>query len=123
MEMPARPARAVVDELMEKASRNDVIRLVTTYEHGIYGNTQYKGTNGFEQRRQSALAETSTKIKAAAAASAIAFVSTKLSPGQSTDGAIFYPNNGKHLENGIIRIRAANSWFEFPVLSSYEVRN
>jgi hypothetical protein len=38
-----------------------------------------------------ALAEfTSTRIKAAAAASAIALVQTKLAPGQSTDGAVFY---------------------------------
>ena len=116
--LPAMGARAVVDNLMEKASRNDVIKLVITYEHGIYGNTQYKGTNGFEQRRQSALAETSTKIKAAAAASAIALVQTKLRPGESTDGAIFYANSGRSLENGSIRIRAADSLFDFPMLSS-----
>jgi hypothetical protein len=117
-QMPAMPARAVVNNLMEKASRNDVIKLVTAYEHGIFGNQDYKGTNGFEQRRQSALAETSTKVKAAAAASAIAFVQTKLAPGQSTDGAVFYATAGKPIGAGLIRIRAANSVYEFPVLAA-----
>src|SRR6476620_5496636 len=32
----ARPAREVVNSLMQKASRNDVIKLVTTYETGLY---------------------------------------------------------------------------------------
>ena len=117
-QMAAVPARAVVSELMEKASRIDVIRLVTAYEHSIFGNTQYKATNGFEQRRRSAFAETSSRIKAAAAASAIAFVATKLPPGESTDGAVFYANDGKPLDNGVIFIKAANSMFEFPVLPS-----
>ncbi len=117
-QMPAMPARTVVNNLMEKASRNDVIKLVTAYEHGIFGNQDYKGTNGFEQRRQSALAETSTRVKAAAAASAIAFVQTKLPPGHSTDGAVFYATAGKPIGEGLIRIRAANSVFEFPLLAS-----
>ena len=85
------PARTVVNSLIDRASKSDVIKLITAYESGIYGNSQYKSTNGYEQRRQSALAEfTSTRLKAAAAASAIALVQTKLVPGQSTDGAVFY---------------------------------
>jgi hypothetical protein len=44
-----------------------------------------RSTNGYESRRQQYLAEVaSTKIKAAAAASAIALVQTKLAAGQST---------------------------------------
>jgi hypothetical protein len=118
-ELPAVAARSVVYSLIQKASRADVIRLVTAYENGIYGNAQYKATNGFEQRRQVALSEfTSTKVKAAAAASAIAFVQTKLLPGQSTDGAVFYANAGKPLGTGTMRVRAAGSVFEFPMLSS-----
>jgi hypothetical protein len=122
VEIPASPARSVINSLMDRASRGDVIRLITTYEHGIYGNTQYKSTNGYEQRRQTALAEfTSTKVRAAAAASAIAFVQTKLSPGQSTDGAIFFPAMGRPTSPaGTIRVRAAESLYEFPVLSSVQ---
>ena len=52
---------------------------------------KYKATNGYEQRRQSALAEfTSTRINSRGRGSAIALVQTKLGPGQSTDGAVFY---------------------------------
>ncbi|HYO80869.1 MAG TPA: hypothetical protein VES20_05670 [Bryobacteraceae bacterium] len=115
--LPASSARSVIDTLMDRARKSDVIKLITTYENSIYGNLQYKGTNGYEARRQSALAEfTSTRVRAAAAASAIAFVPVKLAPGQSTDGAIFYPNSGKAFMEGRIRVRAAGSEFEFPLL-------
>jgi len=110
----ATPARDVVSALIEKASRGDVIRLVSAYETGIYGLTKFKSTNGYESRRQNALAEVSSaKIKAAAAASAIAFVSTKLQPGQSTDGAVFYANAGKPLGPGRIVVHAAGEDYEF----------
>jgi hypothetical protein len=113
------PARVVVTSLIEKASRGDVVKLVTTYETSIYGNNRFKSTNGYEQRRQSALAEVSSaKIKAAAAASAISFVQTRLAPGQSTDGAIFYPNNGKVLGAGKLVVKVAGAIFEFPMVSS-----
>src|SRR5215210_43451 len=70
-ETVAIPARTVVSSLIDRASKSDVVKLITAYENGIYGNSQYKSTNGYEQRRQSALAEmTSTRLKAAAAASA-----------------------------------------------------
>lgn len=119
-EVSAVPARTVVDSLIDHASKSDVIKLITTYEQGIYGNKQYKATNGYEQRRQSALAElTSTRIKAAAAASAIAFVLTKLPPGASTDGAVFYSMGGKPFTGGKLQVRVGASTFEFPVLSSY----
>ncbi len=108
-------AREVVNSLIEKASRGDVIKLVTAYEAGIYGNPNLKSfTNGYESRRRSALAEVSSaKIKAAAAASAIGFVQTKLNPGQSVDGAVFYPTNGKPLGPGHLVIEAAGETFEF----------
>lgn len=107
--------RTVVGELIQKASRSDVIKLVGTYEIGLYGLTRIQSTNGYEQRRQAASAElTSNKLKAAAAASAIAFVDVKLLPGQSTDGAVFYPNHGKPLGVGKLTIKAAGEIFEFP---------
>lgn len=107
--------RVVVNELIEKAGRNDVIRLVSTYEMGLYGLTRLQSTNGYEQRRQAAFAElTSAKIKAAAAASAIAFVDTKLKPGETTDGAVFYSNQGKLLGAGRLVVRAAGEIFVLP---------
>jgi hypothetical protein len=112
----ATPARTVVNTLIEKAGRGDVIKLVSAYEAGLYGNAQMRSTNGYESRRQNALAEVgSTKLKAAAAASAIALVATRLSPGQSTDGAVFYPNQGKPLGAGRLVVNAAGETFDFPV--------
>jgi hypothetical protein len=117
--IPGAPARKVVGELIAKGSRGDVIKLVQTYELSLYGLSRYKSTNGYEQRRQAAFAEvSSTKIKAAAAASAIAFPSVKLLPGQSTDGAVFYPTGGKGLGTGRLRIQAAGEVFEFDEIPS-----
>ena len=112
----ALPARTVVSTLIEKATRGDVIKLVAAYEASLYNNTQIHSTNGYESRRQDAFAEFgSTKLKAAAAASAIALVTTKLAPGQSTDGAVFYPNHGKPLGTGRLIVNAAGETFVFPV--------
>src|ERR1035437_6334807 len=60
-----------------------VVKLVTSYENSIYGNQPLKPPNGYEQRRQSVLAMGSVRLKAAAAASALALVQTKLMPGES----------------------------------------
>jgi hypothetical protein len=118
----ASPARTVVNTLMEKAGRGDVMKLVLAYEAGLYGNSEMHSTNGYEVRRQNAIAEIgSTKLKAAAAASAIALVTTKLAPGQSTDGAVFYPNQGKPLGAGHLIVNTAGETFDFPV--EVEVRN
>jgi hypothetical protein len=112
----ALPATTVVDTLRDKASRGDLIKLVKTYEAALYGNTQIHSTNGYEVRRQSAIADLgSTKLKAAATASAIALVLTRLKPGQSGDGAIFFPNQGKPLGAGQLIVTAAAETFVFPV--------
>src|SRR6476620_218432 len=36
-EIPALPARTVVNSLVERASKGDVVKLITAYESGIYG--------------------------------------------------------------------------------------
>jgi hypothetical protein len=124
----ASPAKTVIGNLLEKAGRGDVSKLVTAYEAALYSNAQMHSTNGYEARRQSAMAEIgSTRIKAAAAASAIAFVTTKLAPGQSTDGAVFYPNGGKPLGAGKLTVNAAGETFEFsmeaePLHSGHGIR-
>lgn len=112
----ASPARYVVQQFLEKAGRNDVIRLVGTYEVGLYGLSRFQSTNGYEQRRQAALAEvSSSRLKAAAAASAIVLVSTRLQPGESTDGAVFFVVQGKELGEGKLVATVGAAQFEFPV--------
>ena len=106
--------RIVVNRLIDRGGRDDAIRLMTTYEAGLYGLSRIKSTSGFEQRRQQMLAElTSAKIKAAAAASAIAFVAAKLKPGESTDGAVFFATGGKPLPAGKLTVNAGGEFFEF----------
>jgi len=112
--VPAVPARTVVNDFMTRGGRNDVIKLVTLYEQGLYGMTRFRSTNGYEVRRQAALAEvSSTRLKSAAAASAIVFVQTKLASGQSTDGAIFFATPGHSLTPGKLIVRAAGEVFIF----------
>jgi hypothetical protein len=108
-------AGTVVKQLLDHASRGDVGRLISAYENALFGNAQVHSTNGYESRRQDYLALGSTKLKAASAASAIALVTTKLAPGQSTDGAVFYPSGGKPLGSGKLVVNAAAEVFEFPV--------
>ena len=106
-------ARTVISTLIEKGGRNDVIKLVTAYETALYGIQNMKSTNGYESRRQAALAETTTRLKAAAAASALALVQTKLAPGESTDGAVFFATDGKQLGPGRLVLRTNTDLFEF----------
>jgi hypothetical protein len=112
----ALPANTVVGNLLKKASRNDVSRLMTAYEAALNGNVQMHSTNGYESRRQDAQGEGGAgRMRAAAAASALALVPTKLEPGQSTDGAVFYPSGGKPLGAGRLIVREAGEEFVFPV--------
>jgi len=112
--IPAASADQVVNMLLEKGSRNDVIRLVTAYESGLYGIQRMVSTNGYELRRQAALAEVqSAKLKAAAAASAIALVQTRLPGGETTDGAVFFSHDGKPLTGGHVVVQTNSDTFEF----------
>src|SRR5215471_9722476 len=52
----ATPARTVINMLSQKGSGSDVIRLISAYEASVYGNSRLKSTNGYESRRQAALA-------------------------------------------------------------------
>ena len=118
-------ATDVVEMLMQKGNGNDVVKLITTYEAYVYGNTHYKATNGFEQRRQAALAFGGTKLKAAAAASVLALGVTKVQPNESTDGAIFFNSEGKPLSGGRLVVRTNTDVFEFnpePVITSEKDR-
>lgn len=105
--LPTVSADYVVETLLAKANRNDVIKLQILYENSIYGLANFRSTNGYEQRRQAAMAEFVNRgFKAAAEASAITFVPTKLKPGDSTDGAIFLENRTKEKSLGAGRFVA-----------------
>ena len=109
-------ANTVVGNLLKNANRNDVSRLMTAYEAALNGNVQMHSTNGYESRRQDAQGEGGAgRMRAAAAASALALVPTKLEPGQSTDGAVFYPSGGKPLGAGKLIVNEAGEEFVFPV--------
>ena len=104
----------VIDMLMQRGNSSDVVKLVTQYEATVYGNPHFKSTNGYEQRRQAALAMTGgNKLKAAAAASAIAMVLTRLKPGDTTDGAVFFSTEGKPLVGGRVVVKTNSDVFEF----------
>ena len=106
-------ARNVISMLEQKGSANDVIKLVKSYEAGIYGNSRLRSTNGYEQRRQAAIAMGPTRLKAAATASAMAMVQSKLAAGESTDGAVFFATEGKPLGPGRLIVRTNNDVFDF----------
>jgi hypothetical protein len=55
----------------------------------------------------------STKLKAAATASALAMVQSKLSAGESTDGAVFFATDGKPLGPGHLVVRTNTDIFDF----------
>ena len=109
----AAAARDVILMLEQRGTGNDAIKMVTAYENAIAGNSHLKSTNGYEQRRQAALAMGSVRLKAAAAASALAMVQTKLAAGESTDGAVFFPTEGKPLGPGKLIVRTNTDVFEF----------
>src|SRR5580704_12179465 len=114
-EMQASNATAVVNSLIARSSRHDVIKLVTTYENQLYGNIKMQSSNGYERRREDALAVgMPLRLKAGAAAAAIALVSTKLNSGESTDGAVFFSNGGKSFGPGKMLVHTGGELFEFP---------
>ena len=113
--MTAISADQVVDALLQHASHADVVKLVTSYEATLYGIPHMRSTNGYEQRRQNSMTiGVSAKLEAAAMASAIALAKTRIAPGQSTDGAVFFPLlKEKALSGGKLTVVAEGETFEF----------
>src|SRR5262249_42723009 len=52
----ALPADSVVNTMLEHASSNDVIKLSVAYERALYAIPNMRTNNGYESRRQTALA-------------------------------------------------------------------
>ncbi len=111
--MRASSARDVVVMLSEKGSGADVVHLITAYEASVYGNSRLKTSNGYELRRQAVLAMGSTRLKAMAAASALALVQIRLAPGESSDGVVFFDTEGKLLGPGHLVVRTNTDVFDF----------
>ncbi len=109
----AAPESEVIYDLFRHAGRAEVIKLQTAYEQALFGNQHIRSLNGYEQRRLSALSLGDKGIRAAAAASAITFVATELGSGDSTDGAVFFPNNGRELGPGRVVAVIEGQVFEF----------
>jgi hypothetical protein len=109
----ASAANSVVQMLTERGSRNDVPKLVSAYEASLYNVPNMRITNGYEERRQAAMMAGSSRLRAAAEASALALVQTKLAPGESTDGAVFFQTDGKPLTPGRLVVRTSTDSFEF----------
>jgi hypothetical protein len=106
----------VVESLLAKASRADVIKLQLLYEDRLYNLQNFRSTNGYEKRRQAAMAMFVNKeFKAAAAASAITMIPVKLKPSDSTDGAVFFENRTKEksLGAGRLVVRTCGETFVF----------
>lgn len=109
-------ADAVVNIMLDHASSNDVVKLITSYEKSLYAIPNMRSDNGYEQRRQGALAfGSSTRLRAAAAASAITLAQVRLAPGESTDGAVFMklPRDPKSLSGGHVVFHSEGETFEF----------
>jgi len=107
------PARAVIDMLRQKANGNDAIKLVTAYENSIYGNPQIQSLKGYESRRQAAIGASGSKVTTSLIASVLTLVQTKLAVGDTTDGAVFFPTDGKPLGAGRLVVRTNTDTFEF----------
>ena len=124
-ELPSVSADDVVESLLQKASRNDVIKLQLLYEDSIYALSNFRSTNGYEQRREAAMAQfVNRAFKAAAAASAITLVPVKLKSGDSTDGAVFFANRTKDktLGQGRLVARTCGETFVFVNYPELKIR-
>jgi len=112
--IPATPAATIVKTLMDRGQHEDVVKLTLAYESVLYGFNRMKVTNGFEMRRQNFMSYGgAARVRAAVEASAIVLIATKLKPGESTDGAVFFRNDAKALTGGHMLFRANGEVFKF----------
>ena len=103
----------VVGDFFRTAGRSELLKLQTAYEKALYNNQYIRPNNSYEKRRLSALAFGPKGLKASAAAAAITFVSGKVGPGDSSDGALFFPTAGRQLGQGRMIATVGPVSFEF----------
>ena len=113
----ATSADVVIRSLLNHASKSDVVKLDVLYEASIYAlPPNYRSTAGYERRREQAMTiAVNARFKAAAAASAITLVPTKIKPGESTDGAVFFVNREKVFGPGRLVVNTAGENYQFDV--------
>jgi hypothetical protein len=121
----ATPADVVIESLLSHATKSDVVKLQLLYEATIYAMPpNYRSTAGYEHRRQQAMTVmVNARIKAAVAASAITLVSTKLKPGDSTDGAVFFQNRDKTMGPGRLVVNTAGEVYQFDVYPDVNLKS
>jgi hypothetical protein len=111
---PAGSADAVVGDVLERGNHSDLVKLIKTYEDAIYNIPNMKLDNSYEKRREAALGfGTSARFEAAAAASAIALVQTRVPPGESLDGAVFFRFGSKAFPPGHLVVHNGGETFVF----------
>ncbi len=103
----------VIGEFFRTAGRSELLKLQTAYEKALYNNQFIRPNNSYEKRRLSALAFGPKGLKASAAAAAITFVSGSVQPGESADGALFFPTAGRQLGRGRMVATVGDVSFEF----------
>lgn len=109
----ADPEERVVGGFFQSAGRSELLKLQTAYEKALFNNQYLRPTNSYEKRRLSALAFGPKGLKASAAAAAITFASGQVGPGDSTDGAVFFPTYGRQLGQGRMVAKLGPLSFEF----------
>lgn len=108
------PESEVIQQFWKESDFGTVMKLQAAYEKALYGNEHIRPNNGYEARRRAAMASGNKAAKAAAAAGAISLVTARLGPGDSTDGAVFFPNGGEPLGQGQLTVRVGDDVFVFP---------
>lgn len=103
----------VIGQFFRRAGRSELLKLQAAYEKALYNNQFLRPNNSYEKRRLSALAIGPKGLKASAAAAAITFVSSKIAPGGSADGAVFFPTDGRELGRGRMVAILETESFEF----------
>lgn len=108
--------RAVVSDVMNRAGRDDVGRLISVYEAALYGNSQLQLKFGYESRRKDAMAIGNSRKSAGAAAAAIVLGSSEIQPGATVDGAVFFPTSNRPMGAGQLVFETGEQRFEFTIV-------
>lgn len=89
----------VVTQVMQRARFGDVMALVRAYERNLYGFKNQTALNYYQQRKQIAASEGSTRrITAAARVSALILQKTEIPPGEFREGTVFFPSGDRKSE-------------------------
>lgn len=109
-------ARGVVSDVLNRAGRDDIGKLIGIYESALFGSQNLQLRHGYESRRKDAMAiGGGARVRAAAAAAAVVLGTSTLESGESVDGAIFIPTQNRALGAGKLIVDTAAQHFEFTI--------